>query len=356
MKVFISAILTLALLLGIAALAEDGASLFSDFSSEDVEDWLSGEWLEKNTQFAQLYMEPDDAGGWSAEIFSPLTHGAYVFKASAALDEALGVLTYDDGCFWEVPITDYEDEELGDPTISGTSGSFTCAGEDARDATLTWYDVQSPEEKVVFAPAEAFDLDEEEADEAEDYDPSIPDTGVVVEPMPCEVDLEALADGVYPAAFEAYAIADGALSFDVYTVDCYDIVDISKLAVGDTIVIDGERVQVRSVERGDDVFINGGIDEGGYDLRAYDEDNCYKVAEYDDYPTWTDHGEATLPLDEDVVFTDSSDIDSEPLTVTGAKAVAKAIVESGDEFFDEYCATVTVEGGKVVAIDRVYTP
>lgn len=355
MKAFISVILTFVLLISVGGLAEDGGSLFAGFSNEDLEDWLCGEWLEKDTQFAQMYIEPDDAGGWDAEIFSPLTHGAYVFKASVSLDEDLGILTYDDGCFWQVPITDYDDEELGDPTISGSSGSFACAGQAVRDATLTWYDVQSPEEKVVFMPAEAFDL-EEEANEAEDYDPSIPDTGVVVEPMPCEIDLDAPADGAYPAAFEASDISDGALSFEVFTVDCYDIVDINKLAVGDTIVIDGERLQVRSIERGSDVLINGGMDEGGYNLRAYDEDNCYKVAEYDDYPTWTDHGGATLPLAEDVVFTDSSDIERDPVTVTGADAVAKAIAASEDEFFDEYCATVTVEGGAVVAIDRVFTP
>lgn len=185
---------------------------------------------------------------------------------------------------------------------------------------------------------------------------SVGAAGFVIAPMPVDVDLEALQDGIYPAAFELDALKDGALTVTIYTVDCYDIVDISMLKEGDSIVIGGLTVEVESLNRENGLEINGGLLEGGYDLMPFEEDNCWRVVELDDYPTWTEHGEATLPLDEAVTFTDAWNLEVDPVTYSGAEEVAKAIAGTDFEYFDQLNTTIRVENGKIVEISRIFTP
>ena len=180
--------------------------------------------------------------------------------------------------------------------------------------------------------------------------------GKTVRPMVPDIDLAAPADGIYGVVFEPADLADGALKFTIYTEDCYDIVDINTLAPGDTLFFGGIDLQVETVERDDDLLINGGMDAGGLNLRPYDEDNCWKVALEDDYATWTEYGETTLPLADDVTFTDGWNIEKEPLTVRGADAVAEAINGTDMDYFTCLNTTARVEGGRIVEIIRSYMP
>ena len=177
-----------------------------------------------------------------------------------------------------------------------------------------------------------------------------------VKPMVPEIDLAAPADGIYGVVFEPSDLADGTLKCTVYTEDCYDIVDISTLAEGDTIYLGGIDFQIESLERADDLIVNGGWDNGGFNLRPFDEDNCWKAVMDDDYTTWTAYGETTLPLDDAVSFTDGWDIEKEPVTVSGAEAVEAAIHGTDMEYFAYLNTTVRVENGRIVEINRSYMP
>ena len=190
----------------------------------------------------------------------------------------------------------------------------------------------------------------EEADEDEP-------TGQIVTPNNPEIDIEALADGEYPAAFEPADLADGALTFTVYWEDTFDVVEISQLAPGDSLFVDDTLVDVETVEEDDgDLLINGGLDEGGVTLRAYDEDNVWRAVLENDLHTYFNWGETTLPLADDVTFADSWDIEKDPVTVTGAEAVADAITGTDMNYFRSLNTTVRVEGGKIVEIVRAYMP
>ena len=183
------------------------------------------------------------------------------------------------------------------------------------------------------------------------------ETGKAIEPADPGYDLAALGDGEYPAAFAPEALADGALSFYVYSEDIYDIVDISEMAEGDTFWLGGLDFEVESLEREDDLLlINGGNENNGFTLRAYDEDNCWKVVMEDDYSTYTERGDAALPLADSVTFTDGWDIEKDPVTVSGAEAVADAITGTDMNYFSSLNTTVRVEGGKIVEIVRAYMP
>ena len=116
---------------------------------------LSGEWLERETQFTQMTVEKNEGRGWNVEAVSPMTHGAYVFKTTIYYDCDLDSFVYDKGKFWNVPITDGEEEtELGEAAVAGTVGSFAFTG-DADDLCLVWHDDQTPEQEVVCRPASA---------------------------------------------------------------------------------------------------------------------------------------------------------------------------------------------------------
>ena len=171
-------------------------------------------------------------------------------------------------------------------------------------------------------------------------------------------DLAALADGTYPVAFDLDALKDGTLTVNVYSEDCYDIVDISAMEVGDTFVLGGLDFEIESLERDsdDDLLINGGLNDNGFTLHAYEEDNCWRIVMENDENTYTNRGEATLPLAEDVAFTDSWEIGKEPVTVTGAEEVAKAITESEMDYFSPLNAVIRVENGEIVEIIRTYMP
>ena len=181
-------------------------------------------------------------------------------------------------------------------------------------------------------------------------------TGSMIVPMDPGFDLAAPGDGEYPAAFEPSALADGALTFSVYSEDVYDIVDISNIAVGDTIMVGGMDFVVETIDKGDDLLINADEDGNGITLRAYDEDNCWKVVMEDDHHTHTYHGKATLPLADDVTFTDGWDIEKEPVTVSGAEAVAEAITGTEMDYFSPLNTLVRVESGMIVEIIREYIP
>ena len=91
-------------------------------------------------------------------------------------------------------------------------------------------------------------------------------------------------------------------------------------------------------------------------LRAEEESNGYRIVDYNDLSSYTLQGSATLPLDEGVRFTDAWDIQREPQSFSGAAAVAEAIAATENDDFDAYNTVVSVEGGRIVAIARNYTP
>ena len=178
----------------------------------------------------------------------------------------------------------------------------------------------------------------------------------VIAPMDTDIDL---SDGTYPVGFDRGDVKDGGIAdVSIYTVDCYDIVDVAQMTVGDAFTVEGVTIDITSLEAGDDgsVIINGGMDGDGYVLRAFDEENCYKVVENDDFNTFTVRGVQTLPFAEDVVYTDGWDIEKDPVTVTGVEAVTAAIAESEDEYYDPYSTEMRFVDGRIAEINREYVP
>lgn len=182
-----------------------------------------------------------------------------------------------------------------------------------------------------------------------------------VAPQAGEIDPDHLEDGIYAVAFDRGDILGGATgiymnSVHFYTMDWFDIVDINTLAAGDTLVVRGEPILVTSVEVVDGtVMVNGGLEEGGVELRSEEDSNGFRVWEYDDVATYTERGVGTLTLAPSAVFIDSSDFEKGTITV-GYDDIVSAIQNSENEYFNEENTTVRIEDGKVVEINRIYLP
>lgn len=180
-----------------------------------------------------------------------------------------------------------------------------------------------------------------------------------VAPNPVEIDIEAVEDGIYPAAFSAedLTVAEDVVTLGnvhLFAKDTYDIVDIAQLEVGDSIWIDGEDVAIKSIERGEFVLINGGIENGGWNLLARDEDNCYVVWDLDDATTYTELGAVDLEVGENVVYTDTADLEN---TVEAGIEDLADLIAAGEEWgYHQYNTTIRIEEGKIVEINRHYIP
>ena len=171
------------------------------------------------------------------------------------------------------------------------------------------------------------------------------------------LDLNALTDATVAASFGAEDISekDGKteITLTVYDYDIYDIVDISLLAVGDTIVVDGKDMVVASREDKDGfVTINGGLEQGGVDLTS-DDSGVYYAVGMDDAKSYHELGKITVPVAEGFVLTDNSDPEH-PDETYAASDLAKLAGEGVG--FTANNTQATIEHGELTVLARSYTP
>lgn len=180
-----------------------------------------------------------------------------------------------------------------------------------------------------------------------------------IKPMPAELDLNALEDCTFAASFRSSDVSlnsDGALVIHMTVCDYerFDMVDISQLAVGDTLVLGGKDIVVKTIDNSSgDIAINGGADAGGCVLHT-DEDGVYYAVTPDAGYTYYELGEVTLPVGQDFVYTDNSD-PAKPGQTSYAGDFLTAMKDSSAEF-PANATTVRVAGGKIVELTKNYMP
>lgn len=182
----------------------------------------------------------------------------------------------------------------------------------------------------------------------------------VVRPLKQEIDTASLKDGTYAVSLAEGDVAkaeDGAVQMKakLYIYDVYDMVDVAGLKEGSKIERLGEEITVDTIERREngDVVINGGIENGGFELATDDTTVFYEIRE-NDAKAYYEIGEVVLPVAEEFVFTDASDLDSDPLVYTAEEFVAP---ESGIAYhFVPNNAKIIVQDGAVIALNRTYIP
>ena len=227
-----------------------------------------------------------------------------------------------------------------------------------------WLQVSDPESGYIGYMSSRYltrveELAGDEEDAAEDQ--SEAPVARTARPFDESLDVNHLPDGDYPVGFDRGDVARLASGIfmdnvHVYTMDLYAAADIEALAPGDTVVVEGESIAVKTVERdGNLVRVNGGLGaENGCDFKRA-EDGGYRVDGYDDLPTYTELGVTSLAVDESAVFHDASDIESDPVTVD-YDGIVEAMQGAPISSFSPSGTTVTLQSGKVVKIVREYTP
>ena len=181
-----------------------------------------------------------------------------------------------------------------------------------------------------------------------------------VRPVPVNIDVNNLKDGVYPVAFKQEEVekADGGFNipFEVFNMDLYDGVELHNLNAGDYIEVAGELMKVDSLSFESRIRINGGLDCGGVEFRSVGG-GVYRYDGWDDMPTYTSFGKVKLFVPDTIIFTDKGNVsESMAGVVVPAGKVYEYLrtVEFG--YFNEYAVNIRIEDGKVVEFWRNYRP
>ncbi len=195
------------------------------------------------------------------------------------------------------------------------------------------------------------------ADTSADTTAAADSTGATtVQPLVNHLSIDGSQDDVtFPAAFSASDITkDGdtyTISYTAYSQELFDAADVTALKAGDTIVLNGKDVLIDSIEEQNGVYkINGGFDqENGYDLSpSATNEGSYYQSGADDIGVYEESGTASLPVSADCVIKDSADGTEKQLTMDD--------VMNDTGSFDQFNTTISLSGGEITEITRVYRP
>lgn len=182
----------------------------------------------------------------------------------------------------------------------------------------------------------------------------------VVTPLPVSIDMAHLDNCTIAVSMEegdAYVDDEGLMQMDVtvYAYDLYDLVDISRLKAGDTMILRQEPVLIETIEESNygSILINGGLDLGGYEL-VTGEDTVYYETGYSDVKSWYPLGTATIRVSPDFVYTDRSDLDRDPILYYPGDFL---IPDTGIDYdFTPHNCTITIQDGLAISMEKIYTP
>ena len=182
----------------------------------------------------------------------------------------------------------------------------------------------------------------------------------VISPLPETLDINSLDNCTVAVSLDkgdAYVDDNGkmVMILDVYTYELYDMVDISNLKENDVIVRLGEEIKVNQLEKLDSglVRINAGEENGGFDLISTDDTVYFEIGA-SDVKAYNKLGEVTLPVSDEFVYADESDIDADAKEYYPGDFLTD---DAGIEYnFNPNNTSVVIENGKIIKMNKFYTP
>ena len=184
--------------------------------------------------------------------------------------------------------------------------------------------------------------------------------GNVVYPLPETLDVNTLDNCTAPVSLEkggVYTDKSGKTVMDIifYSYELYDMVDIASLEVGDRIYRRCEEIIVTDVERLKSglVRINGGEENGGFDLISNDGTVYYEVG-MNDVKAYYEICKETFTVSDKFEYIDESDLDAKEKHYSVKDFLAK---DSEIEYnFYPFNTSIVIENGIVVKMNKIYTP
>ena len=182
----------------------------------------------------------------------------------------------------------------------------------------------------------------------------------VISPLPETLDINALDDCTVAVSLEKgdAKLSDNGkmvMNVTVYSYELYDMVDIASLSENDVIVRKNEEVTVTELERLDSglVRINGGEENGGFDLVSNDATVYYEVG-MNDIKAYYELGKVTLPVSDEFEYIDESDLDAEAKIYYPGDFLTD---DAGIEYnFTPNNTSIVIENGTIIKMNKVYMP
>ena len=182
----------------------------------------------------------------------------------------------------------------------------------------------------------------------------------VVNPLPETIDVNKLDNctvAISLADGDAYVDDNGKMQMKVtvFAYDMYDMVDIASLKENDVIVRKNEEVTITELERLESglVRINGGEENGGFDLFSNDSTVYYETG-MNDIKAYYELGKATLPVSDEFEYIDESNPESEAKTYYPGDFLTD---DAGIEYnFSPNNTSIVIENGNIIKMNKVYMP
>ena len=185
-----------------------------------------------------------------------------------------------------------------------------------------------------------------------------PEETHTIAPLP-DATMENLTDAILSVSLDegdAYVDDQGRMQMNlkIYTYDKYDMVDIANLKVGDTVVRHSGEVKVISKEKNETgtIYINGGLENGGFDLVTDDCGIFYETG-FNNVKDWYEIGEATIRVSVDFKGIDNADLEQGEVIIYPGDFLVGAVTNYD---FTPYNTTIRVEDGQIVEMNRVFIP
>jgi len=181
-----------------------------------------------------------------------------------------------------------------------------------------------------------------------------------VTPLAAGYSVDSMYNVFVPARFASsdFDWKDGKLTMEAFSEDIYDMVDVTQLSFGDTILYMGDKIVVDSLCRdGDCLEINGGLgDNNGAWLEPY-EGGTWRAIQFDDHSVYTSVGKVSLPLSQSFTIVDCGEQFTDPSdTISIDQQRYIETLAGGKSQFTELNTKVLVEDGRITAIVRRWIP
>ena len=182
----------------------------------------------------------------------------------------------------------------------------------------------------------------------------------VINPLPETLNVNALDNCTVAVSLEkgdAYVDDNGkmVMNLTVYSYELYDMVDIASLKENDVIVRRNEEVTITEVEHTASglVRINGGEENGGFDLVSNDNTVYYETG-MNDIKAYYELGKVILPVSVDFRYIDESEPEKEAKTYYPGDFLTDY---AGLEYnFTPNNTTIVIEDGVIIRMNKVYMP
>ena len=179
----------------------------------------------------------------------------------------------------------------------------------------------------------------------------------VISPLPETLDLNNCTVAVSLEKGDVFADDNGKLqmNFTAYVYDLYDMADIASLKESDVIVRKNEEVTITEIERLESglVRINGGEENGGFDLISNDDTVYYEIG-MSDIKAYYELKKFTLPVSDEFEYIDESDLENEAkIYYPGDFLTDDADIEYN---FSPNNTSIVIENGTVIKMNKVYMP